>query len=215
MMIAWWCAGPLIAFAVSTVTSAEIFVPRYICYSALGLVLLLTSVGYSVFGPRVGFTWILAGVLLTTGNPLHIATLRNLGEAELRPAMRIIQNESAGQRSLPPVIARSDLIESDFKDWQAGNAPGSYLFAAYAAYPIKNTLVPLPNRLTEPVKDHIVQLIDHSLKNENKIIFVTSDPSWISWFDQQFEKAGYTSRWITPNIYSVGIFERRTIPGQP
>jgi len=125
MMVAWWCAGPLLAFAVSTVTSAEIFVPRYISYSALGLVLLLTSVGYSAFGPKVGFAWVLVGALLTTGNPLHIATLRNLGAAELRPAMRVIQNESTGQLSLPPVIARSDLTESDFLDWQAGNAPGS------------------------------------------------------------------------------------------
>jgi len=213
MTAVWWCAGPLITFAVSTVTSAEVFVPRYISYSALGLVLLLTSVGYSAFGPRVGFAWVLMGVLLTTGNPLHIVSLRNLGEAELRPAMRIIQNESTG--SLPPVMARSGLTESDFKDWQAGNVPGSYLFAAFVAYPMKNTLVPLPFRLTDPVKDHVAQLIDHSLKNENKIIFVTSDPSWISWFDQEFEKAGYTSRWIKPNVYSVGIFERRTNPGQP
>ena len=112
-------------------------------------------------------------------------------------------------------MARSGLTESDFLDWQAGNAPDSYLFATFVAYPMKNTLVPLPFRLTDQVKDHVVQLIDHSLKNENKIIFVTSDPSWIPWFDEQFEKAGFTSRWIKPNIYSVGIFERRTSPGQP
>jgi hypothetical protein len=210
MMIVWWCAGPMVAFGISTVTSSEIFVPRYICYSALGLVLLLTSVGYSAFGPRVGFAWVVVGTLLTTGNPLHIATIRNLGVAELRPAMRVIQSESTGQLSLPPVLARSDLTESDFLDWRAGNAPDSYLFAAYVAYPMKNTLVPLPFRLTNPVKDYVVQLIDSSLKNENKIIFVTSDPGWISWFDEQFAKAGYTSRWIRPNIYSVGIFERRT-----
>ena len=212
MMIVWWCGGPLIAFAASTVTSAEIFVPRYISYSGLGLVLLLTSVGYSAFGPRVGFAWILTAALLTTGNPLHIANIRNLGVAELRPAMRVIHNESAGQSSLPPVLARSDLTESDFLDWQAGNAPDSYLFAAFVAYPMNNTLVPLPFRLTDPVKDHVVQWIHHSLENENKVLFVTSDPSWIPWVDEQFEKAGFTSRWVKPNIYSVGIFERR--PGQ-
>jgi hypothetical protein len=215
MMVVWWCAGPLLAFAVSNVTSAEIFVPRYISYSGLGLVLLLTSVGYSVFGPRVGFAWVLLGTLLTTGNPLHIANIRNPGAAELRPVMRVIQNESAGQLSLPPVVARSDLTESDFLDWQAGNAQDSYLFAAFVAYPMKNTLVPLPFRLTDPVKDHVVQLIDGSLKSDNKIIFVTSDPSWTPWFDEQFERAGFTTRWIKPNNYSVGIFERRTNPGQP
>jgi hypothetical protein len=215
MIAAWWCAGPLIAFAVSTVTPAEIFVPRYISYSALGLVLLLTSVGYSVFGPRVGFVWVLLGALLTTGNPLHIATIRNLGAAELRPAMRVIQNESAGQLSLPPVLARSDLTESDFLDWRAGNAPDSYLFAAYVAYPMKNQLLPLPFRLTDPVKDYVVELIDGPLKSENKVLFVTSDPGWIPWFDEQFQKAGFTSRWIKPNVYSVGIFERTAIPGQP
>ncbi len=214
MMVVWWCAGPLISFAVSTVTSAEIFVPRYISYSALGLVLLLTSVAYSVFGPRVGFAWILAAALLTTGNPFHIANLRTPGGYELRPAMRVIQNESKGQRSLPPVLVRSDLTESDFHDWQAGNAPQSYLFAAFVAYPMKNTLEPLPYRLTDPVKEHVVQLID-SLKNENKIIFVTHEPAWIPWFDEQFKKSGFTTRWMTPNHYSVGVFERRRIPGQP
>src|SRR3569833_3526028 len=119
--------------------------------------------------------------------------------------MRIIQDESIGQASLPPVLARSDLTVSDFLDWRAGNAPDSHLLAAYVAYPMKYTLVPLPFRLTDPVKDHVAQLIDHSLKNENRILFVTSDPAWISWFDQQFEKAGFTSRWIKPNMYSVGI----------
>ncbi|HVW08200.1 MAG TPA: glycosyltransferase family 39 protein [Bryobacteraceae bacterium] len=210
MMFVWWCASPLMAFAVSSVTRAEIFVPRYISYSGLGLVLLLTVVGYSAFGPRAGFAWVLVAALFTTGNPFHIANLGKIGEGELRPVMRVVQNESTGQASLPPVLARSDLTESDFLDWQAGNAPNSYLFAAFVAYPVKNRLVPLPFRLTDAVKDHVLELIEHSLKNENKIIFVTSDASWVPWMDKQFEKAGYTSRWISPNVYSVGIFERET-----
>ena len=208
MMVVLWVAGPLMAFAASTVTSAEIFVPRYISYSALGLVLLLASIGYSAFGPRVGFAWVLAAALLTTGNPLHIANLRAPGGEELRPVMRVIQNESAGQSSLPPVLARSDLTESDFLDWKAGNAPDSYLFAAFAAYPMENALIPLPYRLTDPVKEHVLQLIDHSLKNDKKILFVTHEPSWIPWIDEQFGKAGFTTRWIKPNRYSVGVFER-------
>jgi hypothetical protein len=213
MMVIWWCAGPLIAFAVANVTSAEIFVLRYLSYSAMGLVLLLTSVGYSLFGPKVGFAWILVAALLTTGNPLHVvAHLRTPGVDELRPAMEVIENESAGQSSLPPVLVRSDLTESNFHDWQAGNVPQSYLFAGFVAYPMKNTLVPLPYRLTDPVKDHVVQLIDHSLSNEHKILFVTNNPSWIPWIDEQFEKAGFASRWIKPNHYSVGVFERRSIP---
>ncbi len=215
MLFAWWLAGPLLLFAVSRATSAEILNTRYLSYSGLALVLLLTYTGYLTLGSRASFAWALVVMLLTTGNPLTLAGTRGPGEQELGPAMQIIRDESKGRSILPPVLARSDLTEADFKDWRAGNTPGSYLYSSFVAYPMSNPLLPLPYRLTAPVKDYVVHLLRGDLTKQDKIIFVTHDISWIAWMDEQFEQVGYSSRWTKPNDYFVGVFERRQAPVHP
>ena len=192
----------------------ELFASRYVAYSGLALILILAYTGYSVFGARTGMAWAMLATLLTTGNPLLLAGLRTFGDQELGPAMRIIHDESAGQSALPPVLARSDLTEADFHDWRAGSDPASYLYAAFVAYPVKNPLLPLPYRLTDPVKQHIGQLLHGSLSQQDKVIFITHDLSWISWVDEQFARAGFTNRWAKPNDYYVGVFERKANGGR-
>ncbi len=64
MMMALWSLGPLLFFAVSSLTPTQVFVDRYLSYSGLALVLLLTYAGYSIFGARTGAIWALMIVLL-------------------------------------------------------------------------------------------------------------------------------------------------------
>ena len=179
MLLTWWIAGPLLAFALTKTSAPPIFVPRYISYSALGFALLLTYAAWTIFGAKTGRVWALLSILLVTGNPLHLASIRQPGLTELGPAMRMIHEESKDPADLPPVMAGSDLVESNYYNWEAGNTPGGYLFAPFAAYPIKNRLLPpLHARLTEPVRDHIVQLLEGSLKYRDKVIVLTHDRTW-------------------------------------
>jgi hypothetical protein len=209
MMFAWWTGGPLLLFGISTFTSLQMFVPRYMSYSGPGLVLLLTWAAFSAFGPRAGLIWAVLGVIATTANPLSLLRVSQPGWDELGPVVQLIESASANSGELPPVLFRSELPESDFYNWRAGNAPESYLYTPFAAYPIKNRLVPLPYRLTAEIKEHIVSLIAADLKNTSKVIFVTRDPLWIPWVEDQFERAGFTYKWIQPNSFFVVAFERR------
>ncbi len=215
MLLVWWLAGPLLLFAISHMTSAELFTTRYVSYSGLALVLLLTYTGYTALGSRYGFVWALLAALLTTGNPLSLAATRGPGEQELGPVMQIVQDESKGRNTLPPVLVRSDYTESDFKDWRAGNTPGSYLYSPFVAYPMNNALLPLPYRLTASVKEYVSQMLGAELKKQDKVIFITHDIFWIAWMDEKFEQAGFSNRWTKPNDYYVGVFERSAGTVQP
>jgi len=209
MILVWWSFGPILFFAISHESEMRMFVARYVAYSGLALALLLTYIGYSIFGAGRGLTWILLGSLMTTASPLGLARLHEPGKDELAPIMSIIQEESAGaQANLPPVLFRSELPESDFYDWRAGNAPNSYLFAPFAAYPMKNDLLPLPYRLTAEVRDHVANLIATRLASSEKVIFVTHEVLWIPWFEERFEQAGFKYRWVQPNNFYVVVFER-------
>ena len=64
MMMALWSLGPLLFFAVSSLTPTQVFVDRYLSYSGLALALLLTYAGYAIFGARTGAVWALMIVLL-------------------------------------------------------------------------------------------------------------------------------------------------------
>lgn len=211
MLLAWWSAGPLLLFVVSSTSSMQAFAERYLSYSGLALVLLLTYLGHSVFGRRAGLTWALLAMLLTTGNVLKFAEAREPGKSELGPFMRVIRDESVNAGSdLPPVLYESSLGESDFYNWRSGNSPDSYLYDPFVAYPMKNRLVPLPFGLSPEVEEHVRHLIESDLKFRNKVILVIHNPFWIPWFVTQFEEAGFADRIMQPNtFFYVMVFERR------
>lgn len=213
MLLVWWALGPILAFVISNASSMEMFVPRYLSYSALALSLMLTFAGYAIFGAARGLTWVLLGSLLTTASPLGLLSLSEPGKEELRPVMDIIRNESVAQAIPPPVLYRSELPESAFYDWRAGNAPNSYLFAPFVAYPMPNALLPLPYRLTQEVKDYVADLIAVRLKDNPKVILATTEPFSVTYFDERFEQAGFKSRWAHPNNFYVAVFERS--PAKP
>lgn len=208
MLLVWWLAGPILLFAASSTTPMRMFAARYVSYSGLALVLLLTFAGVSIFGSRTGFTWALVLVGLTTiGNVFALAGPHQPSLEELGPFMRVIRDESASA-DRPPVLFQSTLVESNFYDWRAGNSPESYLLAPFAAYPVKNELLPLPYALTDDVKAHVQHLLQTDLKNRRKVILVPHDVLWIHWFVERFQEAGFTYRFVRPNAWWVIVFER-------
>ena len=209
MLLAWWCLGPLLFFAVSSTTTMMVFVDRYLSYSGMAFALLISYAGYSIFGKRRSYVWALLVVLLTTGNVLKLAGQWRPGDHEVGPFMRVIQDESANSGPhLPPVMFQSSLIESNFYNWRSGNSPQSYLYAPFVAYPMKNKLVPLPFSVTADVEDYVANELKTELKDEAKVILVLHDVIRIPWFDERFKEAGFNSRVLHLNDYWVMVFER-------
>ena len=148
-------------------------------------------------------------MLLTTGNPLNLATARQPGAHDLGPFMQVIREESVNaEANPPPVLFQSSLVESNFLDWRSGNSVNSYLFAPFAAYPMKNRLVPLPFRISVEAEDYIAGLLRTDLRNQHKIILVTHDLLHIPWFAARFKEAGFTEKTALLNDYTVMVFER-------
>jgi Dolichyl-phosphate-mannose-protein mannosyltransferase len=207
----WWVLGPLVFFIISLVTPMRIFLPRYLAFSAPAQSLLIAYAGFSVFGASMGRLWALAAVLLSIASPSPWSILagRHVGIEELRPFLQIIRRESISHT--PPVFYSSPLPESNFYDWQSGLAKGSYLYAPFVAYPMKNKLLPLPYRLTDEVKAHISNVIQSELTREPEVIFVTHSThelEWNSWLTARMKEAGYNAETVEPNAYSVTIFKR-------
>ena len=211
MVMALWSLGPLLFFVASNLTPTQVFVDRYLSYSGLALVLLLTYAGYSIFGGRTGAVWALMIVLLGSTVVLIRAAQPGPGDHELGPFMRVIRDESAGSaNALPPVIFQSSLVESNFYDWKSGErSRQSYLFAPFAAYPMANRLVPLPFRVTPEVEEYLGQQLKTDVRNQSKVILITHDAIRITWFADRFAEAGFHSRVLHLNDYWVMVFERR------
>jgi hypothetical protein len=208
MVMTLWVVCPLIVFAASSATPMRMFLNRYVSYSELGLVIALAFAGYSMFGSRAGRAWALLGMAAITASPLRLVFEADVGREELRPFLDVIRQESVRTRSLPPVFFRSELVESSFYDWRSGNAKGSYLYAPFVAYVMPNPLLPLPYRLTDEVKEQVAGWLESGLKDRSEVLLVTHEESWIPWFTNRFETAGFGARVLRPNGFCVVVFER-------
>lgn len=202
----WWILIPALFFGVSIATSARPLLPRYISFNAEALGILLAALGLRLFDATACRVWVLVAIALTTGNPGRILSIRHAGQEELRPIFQTIAAEST--HGLPPVFFSSELPESTFYNWRAGVTPDSYLYAPFAAYPIKNKVLPLPYLLTPEVKEYMSSLIDGELRKQDEVIFVTHRSSWNDWVQSRMAQAGYHATVLTPNAFYVTIFKR-------
>jgi hypothetical protein len=210
MLLVWWALGPLIAFELTLWTTAQLFVFRYLSYAGPAFALLLAYAGYAALGPRTGLRWVMTLVaLVTAGNIVMLPGSFGVNPEEVGPVMQAIRNESAqGGPDIPPVLFQSALVESNFQNWRAGASPASYLFTPFAAYPVKNKLVPLPSRVTADAKDYVDALLGAELRNSSKVLFVPHDSSWMSWGIRRFQQAGFSYRSRQLNAYWLIVFER-------
>ncbi len=206
LLLLLWLAGPVMLWILSKRSAMHMFVPRYLTYSLLGQSLLLAYAGYTLFGAAAARVWILVAILLTTGAPSTIRAGSLAGFTELMPFMRVIRAESAD--GTPPVFFRSELPESDFYDWRAGLAPNSYLYAPFVAYPMSNRLLPLPYTLSADAKAHISEVIRTELPGVPKVLWISFRGLGQEWMTERMRAAGYQARSVTPNGFTVVVFER-------
>jgi hypothetical protein len=180
----WWLLGPLVFCLASQATSMRIFVPRYLAFSLPGQSLLLAFLVCRVLGSARARLCAFAAVLLFAANPALSVRART-GAQELLPVMRIIRSQPEA-----PVFFPSLLQESLSYDWRSGNQPSSYLFAPLVAYPVSNTVLPLPVKPTDEAREFASQAIDR-LGQSSKILFVDEDQKWSLWILDRMKRAGF------------------------
>ena len=213
MLFAWWALGPLVFFEMTLWTTAQLFVYRYLSYAGPAFALLLAYAGYSALGLRTSLRWVMTLVaLVTAGNMIMLPGAFGVNPEEVGPVMQAIRDESAKNGlDVPPVLFESALVESNFQNWRDGASPSSYLFTPFAAYPVKNKLVPLPSRVTSNAQSYVDTLLGAELRNSSKVLFVPHDSSWMNWGIQRFQEAGFSHRSRQLNAYWLIVFERPVV----
>jgi hypothetical protein len=149
-----------------------------------GQSLLLAFLLCRVLGSAQARLCAFAGVLLFVANPA-LSLRAKTGAQELLPVIRIIRSEPGS-----PVFFPSLLQESLSYDWKAGNRPDSYLFAPLVAYPISNTVLPLPVKPTAEAREFAAHAIE-SLGQHPKVLFVDEDQKWEIWILDRMTRAGF------------------------
>jgi hypothetical protein len=204
LILCWWLAGPFLLFEVSRHSAMRMFVGRYVGYSGPAAVLLLTVVGFTLFGAKRGLAWAVIGGLLATA----VQFRPGKGAQELGPVLTLVRQESAET----PLLFCSLLVEANAHDWRAGNAPHRYLYAPLEAYPVPNRLVPLPNFITEDVRSYVRDLAVNELSRLPRMILVTQDQDWLDLVSGEMEKFGFTHHVTKPNDFMVIRFEKNLGP---
>jgi hypothetical protein len=202
LVAGWWLFAPVFFMLVSRATPMRILVPRYVASSYCAQALLLTWLGFRLFGAIAARVWALVGVMLFAANPL-LALRAKAGNEELLPVIRVVREHPEA-----PTFFPSLLPESMFYNWRAGIQPDSYLFAPLVAYPIPNPFLPLPVKPTEEVRAYVSEMLDTRLASAREVLFVSNDEQWPAWITERMARAGFHFTAMEIGHYRVFVFDR-------
>jgi len=140
LAVLWALAPPILLFAVSKVSAAQVFAPRYLLTFSPGFAICLAALITSV-QIRLLNRLVLCALIVLAAAPLkrpsQISHARFLGDwAE---AVALVDRETAVDHSL--VLLRSQFIESDFLPLEP--VQDNPLFSQLTFYPTKSQIVPL------------------------------------------------------------------------
>src|SRR5579884_672882 len=196
LLLCWWLIGPALFFAASTLSSAVIFLDRYLIWTIPARSLLAAYAGYAIFGSLQGRVWALLALLASTANPASVISTRH-GTEELMPFVRIVR--SVSPNNPPPLFLCSELPESDFMDWKNGFAPSSFLYTPLLAYPLRNPILPLPHLLSDDGKQYVSEMLNTRLARATEVLLVTHNDDWLQWMTARMQEAGFRSSAVQPN----------------
>jgi hypothetical protein len=202
LTVSWWLLGPLVFCAISSTSTMRIFLPRYLCFSVPAQSLFFAFVLHRVAGASRARICALGAVLLFAANPL-LSLRAKAGALELLPVIRIIRSEPNA-----PVFFPSLFMESLTYDWKSGNQPGSFLFATLVAYPIANTVIPLPVHSTDEAREFADHAIEDRLNTASRVLFVDEEQKWEGWIVDRMRRAGYKATSRPAGNFTVFEFTR-------
>jgi 4-amino-4-deoxy-L-arabinose transferase-like glycosyltransferase len=196
----WALAPPAILFAISVISPAKLFIPRYYIGYAPGLCMVAGCVVRAVVdrrGQRLVATVLVMSGIMTFGTLQH-------GNEDWSGAMRKIR--SVDRDGSLPVLAVSGFVEAT--DPQALDNPMAreVLFAPLAMYPPGGHLVRLPYRLNEESAKYVENILP-SLENQRRFVLVGQyqGATFEPWLRGRLAPRGFRSESLG-DFGSVGVF---------
>ena len=195
----WALVPPLLLFAISVLSPAKLFVPRYYISCIPGLCLLAGWMARSVAagpGQRIVGTVLVVAAIMTFGTSHHRAE-------DWSAAMRKISTEHSGDL---PVWVASGFVEA--ADPKALDDPRlrDVLFSPQVMYPPGGKLVRLPYRLDVESVEFMERLIP-SLEHQNRFVLVVvyEGLAFEPWLRGRLAPLGFRAENLG-NFGSVGVF---------
>lgn len=195
----WALVPPLLLFAVSVLSPAKLFVPRYYISCIPGLCLLAGWMARSVAaapGQRIVGTTVVMAAIMTFGSSHHRAE-------DWSGAMRRISAENSGDL---PVWVASGFVEAADPNALGNPRLREVLFSPQVMYPPVGTLVRLPYRLdAESIQylEHLIPSLEH--RDRFVLVVVYEGLAFEPWLRGRLAPLGFRSENLG-NFGSVGVF---------
>src|ERR1700687_2072968 len=135
LLFLWLLLAPVTLFVLARTSSHTLFATRYLIYALPPFFILSAWCLQHVKPERARFA-LVSAVFLSAA--LYVPQMRN---NEWRTPLTMVR-KLAGSDT--PVLLRSGVVQSAVQDWKSGNRKDSFLFAALAAYPLPNEIIPVP-----------------------------------------------------------------------
>jgi hypothetical protein len=170
LAVLWAFTAPGLLYAVSSLSEAHVFLPRYFLPYAGGLAICLALVLTSFSGNVVPIAF-LSGLIVMAALPLrHPASLRhtaNLGD--WGAAIAFLNGPNALNNA--PVLMRSQFVESNFLPLTPVEDNPTLTQLSY--YPIKARVTPLAATFSEPSREVVDEAVRTSLESSGRFLFAS------------------------------------------
>ncbi|HLG98209.1 MAG TPA: glycosyltransferase family 39 protein [Bryobacteraceae bacterium] len=190
-LLSWLLLPAVIPFAVSVVSNAKIFLPRYILPYTPALALLLGLLIASIRPAAVRIFVLLAAISASIVSAHGLADVSHGGD--WRMAMRALPSISDGS----PILFRSGFPESNPFNWQTDFPRTAYLLAPLAAYPVAGDIIALPFRFDTAAHRELEQITASRLESRDRFVLLEmGDTSYDFWLTGRLSAAGFHSRTV-------------------
>jgi len=191
LLILWALIPCLLPFAISVLSSAKIFLPRYILpfYPALALLGGIVIAGIQSSRLRlVGAAVTLAALIFSSRGLLDFSH-----GGDWSRAMLDVRTLAGGA----PVLFRSGFPESQPFNWLGDRTRTDYLLAPLRIYPAPESTVALPFRLDSQAKSRLEEIAPWLASRDRFLLVEMGDQSYDLWIAGRFSAAGFTARTIS------------------
>jgi hypothetical protein len=202
LLFTWAFFAPLAFFAAARLTGSCIFATRYLLFASPAAFLLLA---WAASGLKLRARMLVV-VAIFGATTLSIGSLQQA----FRPSATdwrapLARLAHLAERSDPVFIA-SPFNNANWRDWKAGNAPQSYLFAPLDMYPVYNPVIPLPYFVDSEAERYAAERARVQLKNRRFHLIAAKDSEFAQSFPATLDRLGFRHQQEAVNNYVIFSF---------
>ena len=203
LLFTWAFLAPIAFFAAARLTGTGIFATRYLLFASPAVFLLLA---WAASGLKLRARMLVA-VAIFGATTLSIGSLQQAYRPSATDWRAPLDRLAQVADHNDPVFIASPFNNANSRDWRAGNAGGSYLFAPLDIYPVYNQLLPLPYFVDAAAEQYASNIVRSRLENRRFYLIAGKDSDFAQSFPGTLDALGFHHSQETVNNYLIFSFE--------